>query len=182
MKITENKVVSLSYELKTTSDGDIIEKVDNNNPLVFIFGAGTMLPKFEQNIAGLAVGEKFDFKLDFEDAYGAYTQEAVVEVPKDAFKVNGALDDNLLVINNIIPLQDNYGNRFNGKVIKISNENVTMDLNHPLADQDLYFKGEIVEIREASKEELEHGHTHHHHHDHEHKEDHECSNCGCGGH
>jgi len=176
MNIEKNKVVSLSYELRTSLEGEIVEKVENEQPLSFLFGTGSMLEKFEGNLLGLKSGEKFEFKLDYQDAYGAYTKEAIVEIPKDAFKIDGKIEEGLLEMDNIIPLQDNQGNRFNGKVINLSDSMVTMDLNHPLADKDLYFKGEVVEVREASEEELSHGHIHHEHH--HHHEDHECTNCG----
>jgi FKBP-type peptidyl-prolyl cis-trans isomerase SlyD len=63
---------------------------------------------------------------------------------------------------------DNMGNRFNGKVVGVENDNVKMDFNHPLAGEDLHFKGEVVGIRDASAEELAHGHIH------------QASSCGCG--
>jgi FKBP-type peptidyl-prolyl cis-trans isomerase SlyD len=72
----------------------------------------------------------------------------------------------LLTIGNVIPLQDENGNRFNGQVVSVTDELVKLDFNHPLADEDLYFTGKIIEVRDATQQELEHGHIHQDGHDH----------------
>jgi FKBP-type peptidyl-prolyl cis-trans isomerase SlyD len=168
MTITKDKVVSLIYELRLNSpQGEVIEALSNDNPLTFLFGTGNLLPKFEEKIQGMNVGDTFDFNLSSTDAYGEVNAEAIIDVPLSAFEVNGAIDDDLLKLGNIIPMRDNQGNRLNGVVKEVSSTDVTMDFNHPLAGSDLFFKGEVTEIREATEEELSHGHIH--------------SSCGCGG-
>lgn len=158
MIVEKNKVVSLSYELK--ADGLTVETVTMDSPLMFLFGVGNLLPKFEQNINGLKINDRFDFKLIANDAYGEVREEAIVDVPMKAFEVDGQVDHNLLREGNQIPMMDQSGNRMNGKVVRFDDEYVTMDFNHPLAGSDLHFNGTIVEIREATPEELEHGHVH----------------------
>jgi FKBP-type peptidyl-prolyl cis-trans isomerase SlyD len=154
-------VVSITYELRVdTSDGKIIESLDENNPLTFLFGRGSLLPKFEENISGLQVGDKFDFNLPCEDAYGEINSNAIIDLPLNVFEVNGKIDENLLKVGNTIPMQDNSGNRLNGVVKEINPGKVKMDFNHPLAGNHLFFAGEIKEIRPATEEELHHGHTH----------------------
>ena len=161
MIVTKNKVVSLTYELRTdNSNGEIVESLSEESPLTFLYGSGGLLPKFEENIDGLQVGEKFDFNLSVKDAYGDVNENAIVKVPVSAFEVNGRIDENMVKIGNKIPMQDASGNKLTGIVQEINSENVTMDFNHPLAGTPLYFKGKITEVREATEEELTHGHAH----------------------
>jgi FKBP-type peptidyl-prolyl cis-trans isomerase SlyD len=159
--IKENKVVSLAYELRVNDEkGEIIEKVEKTSPLTFLFGRGNLLPDFEANLQGLKEGDDFSFTLEPEKAYGQISDEAIVDLPRDIFEVDGKIDDNLLEIGNSIPMQDNSGNRLNGIVLEVGDETVKMDFNHPLAGDTLYFKGEVSEIRDATSEELSHGHVH----------------------
>jgi FKBP-type peptidyl-prolyl cis-trans isomerase SlyD len=161
MTIEEKKVVSLTYELRVNDEqGEIVEKVEKDSPLTFLFGSGNLLPDFEANISGLKEGESFSFSLEPERAYGQVSEEAIVELPKDIFEVDGKIDDNLLKVGNNIPMQDNTGNRLNGIVQEIGQDVVKMDFNHPLAGDTLYFKGEVEGIRDATQEEVKHGHVH----------------------
>lgn len=154
MTISKDKVVSVIYELKTDPAGEIIEKAVTETPLTFLCGAGQMLEKFESNLMGLKVGDSFDFKLDTEDAYGEASEEAVIDLPKNIFEVNGEIDEEVISEGNVVPMQDSSGRRMNGIVLEVSENTVKMDFNHPLAGDDLYFKGEVIEVRDASEEEL----------------------------
>ncbi|MDA3892820.1 MAG: FKBP-type peptidyl-prolyl cis-trans isomerase [Salinivirgaceae bacterium] len=155
MNITKEKMVSVVYELKyDDTEAQLIEKVEKDSPLTFLFGSGRMLEHFENNLDGLSSGDAFDFKLTAEQAYGPVTEQAVVEVPKQAFEVEGKVDDDLVKLGNTIPMMDNQGNKLHGIVLEITDENVRMDFNHPLAGEDLRFKGKVIEVREASAEEL----------------------------
>jgi FKBP-type peptidyl-prolyl cis-trans isomerase SlyD len=161
MIIEKNKVVSLIYELRVDGkDGEIVESLNDDRPLTFIFGTGSLLPKFEDNINGLKVGDAFSFLLQCEDAYGKATDEAVVEIPKNVFEVDGHFDGELVCVGNAIPMMDSEGNRLNGVVVAVNPETVTMDFNHPLSGDNLHFTGKVVEVREASEEEIQHGHIH----------------------
>ena len=167
MKIEKDKVVSVSYELKTKGkDGEVVDMAYEESPLNFIYGAGMMLPKFEENLANLDVDSTFDFMLTSEEGYGSRNEENVSDVPKNVFEQNGKIEGDLLDIGNVIPLQDDKGNHFNGKVVSITDDVIKLDFNHPLADEDLYFTGKVISIREATKQEIEHGHIHEHGHDH----------------
>lgn len=161
MTITKEKVVSIVYELRLDSkEGEVVESLTQDKPLTFLFGSGNLLPKFEENIDNMKVGDGFEFDLTAEDSYGEINEAALVEVPKSAFEMDGKIDENLLVLGNTIPMRDNAGNRLNGVVTEVTDENVKMDFNHPLAGKHLFFKGEVTEIREASEEELSKGHIH----------------------
>ncbi len=161
MEITKDKVVSITYELrKDNENGEVVEKVTNENPLTFIFGVGGMLPKFEENLDGMKSGDAFKFGLNSEDAYGPTVENAVVDVPLEVFKVDGQIDNNILQVGNMVPMMDNSGNRLNGKILEIKEEVVKMDFNHPMAGEDLFFTGAVTEVRDATPEELSHGHVH----------------------
>lgn len=168
MKIGNNKVVSLTYELREdNAQGEMIQKVDKDRPFVYLFGVGGLLPKFEQNLDGLEVGDSFSFDMTAAESYGEHTEEAIIELDKSIFEIDGVIDEELLTIGNQITMQDNHGNPLDGIVLEISDDKVKMDFNHPLAGMNLHFSGEILEVREASSEELAHGHAHgphgHHH-------------------
>ena len=170
MIIDTKKVVSLKYELRVNAEnGELVEKVDNDKPLQFIYGIGSMLEKFESNISGLKEGDTFNFKLSSGDAYGNVNDEMIVDVSKEIFKIDGKIDESILVVDKVIPMRDQQGNQLNGKVVEIKDEQVKLDFNHPLAGDDLYFTGEVLDIRDASEKELSHGHIHDDSHD-----------CGCG--
>jgi len=158
MIVEKNKVVSLSYELKV--ERETVETVGADSPLMFLFGSGNLLPKFEENLNGLKLDDGFDFHLVSVDAYGPKAEDAIVDVPLEAFTVDGEIDSEILKVGNHIPMLDQSGNRLNGVVVKFDDKFVTMDFNHPLAGNDLHFSGKVVEIREASADELEHGHVH----------------------
>ena len=157
----KSSAVSIVYELRSGSqEGEIVEALTPENPLTFIFGTGGLLPKFEENLSGLTSGDNFEFLLNSEDAYGPVVESAVVHVPKNIFEVDGKIDENMLKVGNMVPMMDAEGRRMNGKILTIDAEAVQMDFNHPMAGNDLFFKGEVTEVREATEEELNHGHTH----------------------
>jgi FKBP-type peptidyl-prolyl cis-trans isomerase SlyD len=158
MIITNDKVVSLSYELKVNDE--IVDNAVAEHPLVFIYGRGQLLPLFEEKIKGLKVGDSFEFMVPCEEGYGQVNQMAIVELPKDIFVIDGEIPADLLEVGKTLPMRDNEGNALNGVITDIKEEVVVMDFNHPLAGQDLHFNGKVEDVRDASEEELSHGHVH----------------------
>ena len=158
MKITANKSVSAEYELyvdgETEGELEIMERATAEQPLSFIYGVGMMLPKFEENIFGLATGDKFDFTIENEDAYGPYEDENVLDLDRSIFEIDGKLDEEVVFEGNVVPLMDNEGHRINAQVVEVTDTHIKVDLNHPLAGENLHFKGSILEVREASEKEL----------------------------
>jgi FKBP-type peptidyl-prolyl cis-trans isomerase SlyD len=152
MKIEQNKIVTLSYKLE--ANGNTVEEVTKEKPVQFMYGIGYLLPKFEEQIANMIAGDHFDFTLQAADAYGEINEEDIVELPKDVFEIDGKFDEQFIKIGNNISLQDQDGNRMYGTVEAISNDTVTMNFNHPYAGSALHFAGEIVNVREASPEDL----------------------------
>jgi FKBP-type peptidyl-prolyl cis-trans isomerase SlyD len=152
MKIGTNKVVALSYTLVV--DGDVMETVTADKPMEFIFGTGYLLPKFEENILDKVVGDSFAFELSAKEGYGEENPDAVIELPKDMFMVDGKIEEGLLVVGNVLPMQDSDGNRLQGTIDEIKDDVVIMNFNHPLAGANLNFKGTVVSVREATQQEL----------------------------
>ena len=170
MTVDTNKVVSLTYELKVDDESGeqtLVEKVERDNPMVILYGQSGLPERFEENIQGMQEGDTFEFSIEPEEGYGEFDEEAIVELPKDVFKVNGKVDNELLQIGNFIPMTNDEGHRLQGKVLEVNENSVTMDFNHPLAGVNMHFKGQIIGVRDASQEELSHGHAHgpggHHH-------------------
>lgn len=160
MKISPNTVVSLTYELHTTTpEGNqvFVEKATEENPLVFLYGVGMMLPKFEEHLAGLTVDDEYSFELEAADGYGEIDPAAHVDLPVSMFKEGGAELPN---VGDVIPLQDNQGNQFRAGVTGVHEEHISVDLNHPMAGKNLIFAGKILTVREATADELAHGHAH----------------------
>jgi FKBP-type peptidyl-prolyl cis-trans isomerase SlyD len=166
MKIEPQHVVSLTYDLYVKQgDGTegLAESATQEQPLTFLFGAGQMIPKFEENLSTLSTGDTYDFVISAQEGYGEFDEEAVANLPLEMFKGTDTPQ-----IGEVLPLQDNNGNRFQGQVVSVTEDSVIVDLNHPMAGQELHFKGEILNVRPATPEELSHGHAHgpDGHHDH----------------
>ena len=181
MKIENNKVVELCYELEV--DGKIVDRTTNERPLDYIHGTMSLLQRFEDNIEGLEPGSKFQFTLTPEEGYGEVDPNRVIDLPKEAFEVNGEIREDLLKTGSTIPLLNSAGQVVPGVVLEVSENTVKMDLNSPMAGKTLNFSGEILTVRDATEKELAEGlhgeyiqsscgcGGHHHHHGH-----------GCGGH
>ncbi len=155
LEIGKYAMVTLTYDLRIDNEnGEMVEQATETKPLQFLYGAGTMLPKFESHLAGLHEGEPFSIHLSKNDAYGEVNHEAVVELPKHVFLVNDKFDDELIKVGNTVPMMSSNGQRLNGLVLDVNEETVKMDFNHPLAGEDLFFAGKVLEVREASDEEV----------------------------
>lgn len=163
MEVTENKVVSIHYTGKL-NDGSVFDSSEGRDPLLFIFGTGMIIPGLEEGIKGLKVGDKKTVEIGFEKAYGPVMEEAKQEVPKSQLPTEVEIKVGMQLAaqgpQGAIPVT----------VTEVKDDVVVVDFNHPLAGKDLTFEVEIVEVREPTKEELEHGHAHGAggvHHDHE---------------
>ena len=161
MNITENSVVSLNYTLKNHATGEKIEETTTENPLVFLYGVQAMIPEFEEQMAGKSKGDKVEFSIKAENAYGTFEDEQIAMIPANIFHgEDGKVDTEFFFIGAMVPMSDNDGNHLRGKILEIDDENIKMDFNHPLAGTDLHFSVEVLDVREATSEELDHGHVH----------------------
>ncbi len=159
MQIEKNKVASLTYTLRfDNAEGDIIEEIDNMDPERVLIGHENLFEQFEEKLMGLKAGDEFEFILSSEEAYGDYDEERVIDLPKENFMVDGAFDEEMVYEGAIIPMEDEENDiQAEAIVLEIDDENVKLDFNHPLAGETLHFKGNILEVRDATEEEINFG-------------------------
>jgi len=161
MKVGEFKVVSMTYTLREESEkGQMIQQVNEDRPFVYLFGIGGLLPAFKARLEGLSNGDDFSFILKKEEAYGAPSNDNIVRLDKKVFEVDGHFDEAVIKVGEIVPMEDEEGYPLSGRILEVNPDNVLVDFNHPLAGMDLYFEGRILDVREATKEEMDHGHAH----------------------
>lgn len=158
MNITKNTVPSVTYTLKV--GGEVVESTGAENPLVYLHGANAMIPGFEKKLEGLSLGDKFDFEVPSAEGYGEIIEQAIVELPKSNFEIDGEFQGEIVKEGATIPMQDQEGNPMRGIVQNVTDTVVKIDFNHPLAGKDLHFSGDVIELREAEAVEIEHGHVH----------------------
>jgi FKBP-type peptidyl-prolyl cis-trans isomerase SlyD len=154
---TANKYITVSYKLYTTEDEerDLIEETKEDNPFLFITGLGNTLEAFEDQIKDLNKGDKFDFTIPYAEAYGEYNDEHVIDLPKNMFEVDGRFDAEAVSEGRMIPLLNADGQHLSGVVVEVKADTVVVDMNHPLAGEDLTFVGEVVENRAATDKEVQ---------------------------
>ena len=140
-----------------SEDGEkeLFEEAKAEHPFQFISGLGTTLEDFENQITALSKGDKFDFTIPADKAYGQYDEQHVIDIPKNIFEIDGKFDSERIKEGNIVPLQTGDGQRVNASVVEIKPDVVVVDLNHTLAGADLIYEGEIIESRPATNEEIQ---------------------------
>ena len=156
METVENKYITLAYKLYSIENGEkeFTEEAPAEHPFQFISGLGLTLEAFESQVKDLKKGDKFDFTIKAEEAYGEYDEEHVIDLPKTIFEIEGKFDSERVVEGAVIPLMTSEGQRINGSVVEVKDDVVVMDMNHPLAGCDLNFVGEVTENRPATNDEL----------------------------
>ena len=145
-------MVAVDYKL--TVDGAVADQSRPGQPLEFICGTGMLLPKFEEAIDGKEPGEKVSFTLQPKDGYGEFIPEAVVDLPKNIFMVDGKLAEDILFVGSQVPMSDAQGNRMMGVIREVGDQTVKMDFNHPMAGKVLNFEVEVVSVRDVTPEDL----------------------------
>jgi FKBP-type peptidyl-prolyl cis-trans isomerase SlyD len=161
MQVVKNSVVAFNYTL-TDPAGQVLDSSQGREPLTYIHGIGQIIPGLEKHMEGKAAGAAFKVTVSPEEGYGVRDDRAVQQVPKAAFQGAGEIKAGMQ-----FRAQGPQGQQQVVTVTKIEGDTVTVDGNHPLAGVSLNFDVAVVEVREATKEELEHGHVHgaggHHH-------------------
>ena len=159
MIVENEKVVTATYEMFVDGENgqeELMERATTDHPLVYCHGLGMMLPKFEEALAGKQKGDKFDFRIDHTDAYGEYDEEGVLDLDKKMFfNGDGEFDSERVYVGAIVPMNTVDGQIVNAQILEISAEKVTIDLNHPLAGENLHFVGEIIDLRDVTPAELD---------------------------
>lgn len=160
MQIAARTVATFHYTL-TDDAGKVIDSSSGHAPLAYLHGAGNIVPGLEKALEGRAAGDKFDVVVSPEEGYGEPNEMLIQTVPREAFQ---GVDE--LEVGMAFQAQTPQG-AISVVISKIEDGMVTVDGNHPLAGQNLHFAIEVVEVRDASLEELAHGHVHgaggHHH-------------------
>jgi FKBP-type peptidyl-prolyl cis-trans isomerase SlyD len=152
-KTAHPNVVSFHYTLKDAK-GEVLESSFGDEPLSYLEGVGQIIPGLESELHGLEKGAKKSVHVKAENAYGEFEKDLIVQVPRDQIpKPDVAVGDKFHA--------DSGGGQTQVVVVTaVDDKHVTVDGNHPLAGQDLHFEVEILAVRSATKEELEHGHAH----------------------
>lgn len=153
MKVSQNKVVVMHYAV-STSEGVLIDSSYDHTPLAVIQGTGYLIPGLDDALIGRAVGDKFEVDVPAEEGYGLRFDDYVQTVPKEMFA-----DVEGLEVGAELRAETDEGEQ-TVIVIDISDDGITVDGNHPLAGIDLSFDVEILEVRDATENELQHGHVH----------------------
>ena len=155
-KIDNNTVARVHYTGTLPDTGEIFDSSVDREPLAFLVGHKQMIPGFERELMGVAAGDKVEFTLSANDAYGEHNPDAIQKVPKDMFG-DITPEIGMTLMSDMGPF----------RVTEIGDDVVTVDFNHALAGKSLKFNVEVVEIRDATEEEIAHGHAHgpggHHH-------------------
>ena len=160
MKAGHGKVVRVHYRL-TGDDGTLLDSSEGQEPLTYLHGYDGLLPGLERGIEGMEAGQRASVDLVAADAYGAHDPEAVIHASRDQFPEDLVLTPGL----EVSARSDEGTMTF--RVVEVSDQGVVLDGNHPLAGQNLHFDVNVLEVREATAEEIAHGHVHGVH-DHEH--------------
>jgi len=147
--IAPGTLVEVAYTLRADGpDGEELETCTEEDPFVFVVGADEVLPAFEQALMGKREGEPFELQLACADAYGEEEYEAVIRMPKSVFMVDGEIDEDVMQVGEVVPMEDDEGNEVIGVVVEVEADAVHVDFNHPLAGLDLHFEGVVCAVRD----------------------------------
>ena len=153
LMICKNAVVSINYTL-TNDAGEVMDTSEGREPLTYLHGSNNLIPGLEKEMEGKSPGQDFKVTIPPAEAYGESNPELVQTLSKEMFKG----------VDNVEPgmgftAQGPQGEQ-NIVVTAVDGDQVTVDANHPMAGKTLHFAVEIVDVRDASEEEIEHGHVH----------------------
>lgn len=148
-EISKNKVVRVHYKGTHPDTGEEFDSSEGKDPLAFLVGQKQMIPGFERELMGCKQGDKVEFTLSPEDAYGEHDAEMVQQIPLDSF--GGITPEvGMTLLSDLGPFV----------VTEVTGELITVDFNHALAGKSLTFNVEVIEVRDATDEEISHGHAH----------------------
>jgi FKBP-type peptidyl-prolyl cis-trans isomerase SlyD len=148
-------VVSLAYKL-ALDDGEIVDEADRDDPLQILQGWGEVIPGLEKALYGMAVGDEKDVVVAPADAYGEPDPDEVELIPREDFPSDVMIEPGMVIYMG----DDESDDVFEAEVVEIRPEGVILNFNHPLAGETLYFHVQVLALRQATAEELDHGHVH----------------------
>jgi FKBP-type peptidyl-prolyl cis-trans isomerase SlyD len=161
MVIEKDRVVTIDYELKSAS-GEVLDSSKGSDPLVYLHGNENIIPGLERQLLGKAAGDQLSCVVPAVEAYGERDEELIFEVSKAEFGDGAELEVGM----QFHAHAEEGGSRI-VTVLGIDGDKVKLDANHPLAGEELHFSVKVVDVREATADEISHGHIH--------------QECGCGG-
>lgn len=151
--VADDVVVSLDYTL--TVDAEVVDSSEGSDPIEFLQGHGQIITGLEQALYGMKIGDQKTVVVKPSEGYGEVDEDAFIDVPRSEFP-----SDIPAQVGVAIQMQDEHGEVLDARISEVSNDVITLDFNHPLAGKELTFKVTVVELREATEEELAHGHVH----------------------
>lgn len=161
LSVKDDVVVSIDYTLRL-DDGEVVDSSEGREPLQYLHGRGQIVPGLERELYGMNVGDEKSVTVTAEEGYGDYDDERLQRVPLSNFPDDIDLEEGMSV-----RMRDvNTDQLFDAYIDEIDDEAVTLDFNHPLAGETLFFDIKVVDVREASSDELAHGHAHDGDHEH----------------
>ena len=155
MKISENKIASLGYTLKN-DDGQILDKADKDNPFLYMHGTGGIIKGLEKALEEKSTSDRFNLIVAPEDGYGDRDANLTEAVPRTMFE---GIPDTELVAGAQFHAQTAQGAQIIS-IASVEGDTINIDANHPLAGETLHFEVEVLDVREATEEEIAHGHPH----------------------
>ncbi len=158
-KVDDGKVVSMHYTLQV--DGKVVDSSEGGEPLQFIQGMGHIIPGLEHELYDMKVGQSKNVTVQPKDGYGETDENAFMDVPREAFPKNVPLEKGTE-----LELRDQSGHPVYARIDQVSDKNIRLDMNHPLAGKELHFDVTIASVRPATDEEVSHGHVHNGDHEH----------------
>lgn len=153
LKVKDGHVVSMEYTLKV--DGRVADTSEGREPLKYVHGAGNIIPGLEREITGMEVGDSKDVVVPAADGYGEEDEKAFMDVPRDQFP-----EEIPMKVGTEIQVQNQAGQPMYARIDTVGDKSVRLDFNHPLAGKELHFSVKVVDLRDATDEEKEHGHVH----------------------
>lgn len=158
--VQDGQVVSMEYTLRV--DGEVLDTSDGHGPLQFLAGSGNIIPGLEREMIGMRIGDSKDVVVAPADGYGEFDEEAYMEVPRNDFPKDMPVEEGIE-----LNVSDEEGQTRYARIDGVDGETVRLNFNHPLAGAELHFNVKVVDLREPTDEEKEHGHVHvdggHHH-------------------
>lgn len=152
--IGDNVVVSIHYKL-TNNAGDLLDSSEGGQPLSYLHGVGNLIPGLEKELQGKSAGTSMQVSVAPEEAYGPVHDALIETVPREAFQGVATIEPGMAFE---AASQDGQSRRI--VVTEVNGDEITVDGNHPLAGVELNFDVEVVEVRDATPEEIAHGHVH----------------------
>lgn len=151
--IQDDVIVTLNYTVKV--DGEVVDTSEGHEPIEFIQGMGHVIDGLESNLYGMAAGESKQFTIDPQQGYGEQDPDAIAEIPRAEFPPDIPLEPGVELV-----LKDEEGDEMEAHIVGVGEEKVIVDFNHPLAGKAMDFTVEVIALRWATEEELDHRHVH----------------------